>query len=314
MGHDDAPPEQAGSEPDSGRGSGPGSEDSHSAERERLSRASILVLGDAILLRRIDGRFGGPDADHGRALRLGRERARPGAGAALVEALGSLGVASAFICVLGDDLAGAELTDIVGRQRNVEPWLLVDGAKSTVTETVYHDGPDPVFRTIREDAHPVAPALRARMVRIAIETLALTGLALIADRGHGTLDIETTSAIIGGARNANRLVVADIGRDRSLARRYAGVDALLMLTDGSTDAERTAGALRLDAEVRAALLFATDGSIAIADKDGTEHLVGAGGMPSDAEQARRVALFAAALATGRTVRGAAAVVARLATA
>ena len=283
------------------------------AERERLARASILVLGDAMLLRRVDG-VRSADGDPP-ALVLGDEHASPGGGAALVDALGRLGVASAFVCVLGDDLPGAQLTELVGRQRNVEPWLLVDGSRCTVTETIYRDGERALFRTMRDDMRPVSAALRTRMMRIATETLVLTGLVVLADRGHGTLDIETTAAIIAGARAANRLVIADIGRERALAHRYGGLDALVLGVEAGGDPEAAASALRAEAEIRAAVLFAADGTIAVADRDGTARFEAGGGARSPAGEAGhvgRVALFGAALATGRTVRAAASVTAFLA--
>ncbi len=284
----------------------------HAAERERLARASILVLGDAMLLRLVDGvrsAEGEPPA-----LVLGHEHAFPGGGAALVDALGRLGVASAFVCVLGDDLPGAQLTELVGRQRNIEPWLLVDGSRCTVTETVYRDGEQALFRTVRDDMRPVSASLRTRMIRIATETLVLTGLVALADRGHGTLDIETTAAIISGARAANRLVIADIGRERALAHRYGGLDALVLAVDDGGDPEAAASALRAEAEIRAAVLFAADGTIAVADRDGTARFAGTGGAlfpVGEAGHVGRVALFGAALATGRTVRAAAALAADL---
>ena len=284
----------------------------HAAERERLARASILVLGDAMLLRLVDGVRS--VAGEPPALVLGDEHAFPGGGAALVDALGRLGVASAFVCVLGDDLPGAQLTELVGRQRNVEPWLLVDGSRCTVTETTYRVGERALFRTMRDDMRPVSAALRTRMMRIATETLVLTGLVALADRGHGTLDIETTAAIISGARAANRLVVADIGRERALARRYGGLDALVLAVDAGGDPEAAAIALRKEAEIRAAVLFADDGTIAVADRDGTDRFEAPSAptvLPGEAAHVGRVALFGAALATGRTVRAAAALAAVL---
>ena len=294
MDEDDASPEQA-------------------AERDRLARASILVIGDAMLLRRVDGvRSAG--AGVAPVLVLGEEHASPGGGAALVDALGRLGVASAFVCVLGDDLPGAQLTELVGRQRNVEPWLLVDGSRCTVTETIYAEGAHALFRTVREDTRPVNPSLRARMMRIATETLVLTGLVALADRGHGTLDIETTAAIITGARAANRLVIADIGHERALAHRYGGIDALVLGVDEGGDPEAAAHGLRTDAEVQAAVLLVGDGTIVVADKEGTARFEAdptrlgsskASIAPGDALHVGRVAVFGAALATGRNVRGAA---------
>ena len=284
------------------------------SERERLARASILVLGDATLERALDGERDDTDGPQARptTLRLRAERAEPGAGAAVVGALARLGVASAFICVLGDDLAGAQLTQLIGEQRNVEPWLLIDSAKSTVTETRYRIAGETVFRTVREDIVDTPPALRTRMIRIAVETLSLTAVALLTDRDHGTLDAETAAEIIAASRQAGRLVVADVGRTGPRHGRYAGVDALLAHAGRRKDAEAAAHALRAREAARAIVLFGDDGAITVADTDGTVSVPCTEPDCSDVAYAERVALFASGLATGRTVRDAAELTGRLA--
>ena len=265
---------------------------------ERLARASVTVIGDATLERRVHGGFA--DAGSGPLL-LGAEEAEPGAGAGIVRALASLGVATAFICVLGDDLAGAQLTALVGAQSNVEPWLLVDGAKATTTETVYLDGARPVLRTRRHDVRPMQPNLRDRMLRIASDAMTATSLTVLSDRGDGTLDTETIRALVAGARQVGRRVVADLELAGD-AGRIAGCDVLIGLGFGAECTDAAVDARRQAACVPVSVLFLPEGELMVCDRDGIGRLALPPSRDASADYARVVAAVAASVATGRGVR------------
>ena len=61
----------------------------------------------------------------------------PGGAGNVVRNLTALGAAVAFISMVGDDAAGADLTGLIGGQPNVEPWLLVQGGRITTLKTRY---------------------------------------------------------------------------------------------------------------------------------------------------------------------------------
>lgn len=267
-----------------------------SAERDRLARASVLVLGDATLQRHVHGGF---EDGAGSSFLLGREESEPGGGAGIVRALASFGVATAFVCVLGDDLAGAELTALVGAQANVEPWLLVDGAISTTTETRYVEADRVILHTMREDRRAMPGRMRERMLRIAGDAMMATSLTVLSDRGHGTLDLETTTAMLATARQNGRRVVADIAAVDGIVARFRGVDAMLGLSRDHAELSETATRLRQEAEIGAAILFVPGRSVALSDRDGCVRL--------DLEDGAHdyeafVAAFVAAMAIGRAPR------------
>lgn len=273
------------------------------ADFQRISRGSVLVLGDASLERRIVGTLDTSDG----VLRLGDEEAALGGGAALVGALAAFGVATALISVLGDDLAGAQLTALVGAESNVEPWLLVDGVKATVTETSYVERDGRIlFRTIREDVRPMNGKLRERMLRIAGDAMAATTVTVLADRGHGTLDVETATAILARSRQAGRRIVADLEAVDGLEARYRGFDVLVRLAPpglAAEAAEAALRALRTTAESGAAVLFLPEGALLLIDRDGVAPAVEASVAAGAAVAYRHfLAGFAGALATGRSVR------------
>lgn len=280
------------------------------ADLERIARASVLVLGDATLERRVQGDFlaSGQDGERraGGAFLLGPEEAEPGGGASVVRALASLGVATAFICVLGDDLAGAELTALIGAQANVEPWLLVDGVKATTTETRYVDARgETVLHTIREDVRPMAPKLRERMLRIAGDAMAATSVTVLSDRGHGTLDVETATAILTRTRQAGRRIVADVASVSGIDLRFRGFDVVIRLAE--TGHERAspaeaARALRAHEEVGCAVLVQPDGGAVLADREGEIACPFPRRATAAETHAAFVAGFAGAMATGRALR------------
>ena len=266
-------------------------------ELERLSRASVTVLGDVSLERVVHGTCAETGAG---PLLLGAENAVPGAGAAIAHALTSLGVATALICVLGDDLPGAELTALIGAQPNVEPWLLVDGAKATTTSTRYVDGERLVLQTLRRDRRPMQLHLRERMLRIAGDAMTATSVTVLSDRGHGVLDPETIGQLLAGARQAGRRVVADLGDDIGPVDRFRGCDALIrvgLANDPSEEAET----LRRSAELPSVVLMVPDG-VVIADRDGVVGVSRPAWEDMAADYARVVAVYAAAIAVGRSPR------------
>jgi D-beta-D-heptose 7-phosphate kinase / D-beta-D-heptose 1-phosphate adenosyltransferase len=105
---------------------------------QRLPRASVLVVGDAMLDRTIYGTVMrmSPEAPVP-ILSIDREVMMPGGAGNVVRNLTALGAACAFVSVVGDDQAGSDLTGLVGGQPNVEPWLLVQGGRETTVKTRY---------------------------------------------------------------------------------------------------------------------------------------------------------------------------------
>ena len=267
-------------------------------ELDRLSRASVTVLGDVALERRVHGRADGEP----NVLMLGEEEAEPSAGAGVVRVLARLRVSTAFICVLGDDLPGAQLTALIGAQPNVEPWLLVDGARSTTTGTSYLDDGREVLRTVRRDLRPMQPGLRERMLRIVGDAMTATSLTVLTERGDGTLDGPLIGQVLGHARQIGRRVIADVERGCEALGRFAGCDAAVGMTRAGRPVADEAGALRRAHALPCVLLFDGAGGLAIADADGEEFLTGAGWADPAGDYPRVVASFAAAIAVGREPR------------
>ncbi len=287
----------------------------------RLSRARVLVVGDAMLDHYVFGRVArvSPEAPVP-VLAVIREMSEPGGAGNVVHNLCALGAAVAFVSVIGDDNAGGELTGLIGGQRGVEPWLLVQGGRVTTLKTRFvavgnRRGGQHMLRTDREDSRPIHPKLADRLKRISREAMAATSLVVLSDYRKGVLAGDVPATLIAAAHEAGRRVVVDL-RAPDWAR-YAGADVMMPhARDVLGEDEAEAGLAGLD-EAAAALCAAhgfgamlikcgQDG-FRLVTADGAEHL---GLLPPDPVDLSgagdaAVATVAAALATGADLRMAA---------
>jgi len=191
-----------------------------------LANTAVLVIGDVILDRYT---YGAVERISYEApipiLSVTREVALPGGAGTVVRNLTALGAAVAFISVLGDDQAGADLTGLVGGQLGVEPWLLVEGGRTTAMKSRFLSAGQQLFRADRENCQPVTPRLAERMLRIAGDAMAATTVTVLSDYGQGVLAGDVPARLVAMAREIGRKVVVDPrGADHA---RYAGADIIM---------------------------------------------------------------------------------------
>jgi D-beta-D-heptose 7-phosphate kinase / D-beta-D-heptose 1-phosphate adenosyltransferase len=192
----------------------------------RLARASVLVIGDAMLDRSIYGQVSriSPEAPVP-ILTEEREVVMPGGAGNVVRNLSVLGAAAAFISVVGDDQAGSDLTGVIGGQPNVEPWLLVEGGRTTTVKTRYFAAGQQLLRADREETTPINAKIAERILRIARDAIAATTVTVLSDYRKGVLAGELPQQLIAAAHQAGRKVIADPkGADFS---PYVGVDVII---------------------------------------------------------------------------------------
>jgi D-beta-D-heptose 7-phosphate kinase/D-beta-D-heptose 1-phosphate adenosyltransferase len=209
----------------------------------QLRRASVLVVGDAMLDRYVYGRVNriSPEAPVP-VLAVEREVAMPGGAGNVVRNLTALGAAVAFISVVGDDQAGSDLTGLIGGQPGVEPWLLVQGGRATTTKTRFIASGQQIMRADHEQPSAIQERLAERLVRIAADAVAATTVMVLSDYRKGVLAGNTCQRLIAAARAAGRRVVVDPkGKDYG---RYAGAD---LLTPNRTELGQATG-MRVDCE------------------------------------------------------------------
>lgn len=252
----------------------------------RLARASVLVIGDAMLDRYIYGAVDriSPEAPVP-VLTVRSELAVPGGAGNVVRNLGALKAAVAFVSIVGDDQAGSDLTGLIGGQQGVEPWLLVQGGRVTTMKTRFvaqgrqlqgHQ----IMRADREDPRPVHPKLADRLLRIARDAMAATSVTILSDYRKGVLAGEVPAGIIAAARAAGRPVLADVhGADY---QRYAGADVILaaardlaaatgLPVQGDAAVAEAAAALRARHGFGAVLVTRGEDGMTLVDAEGAVH-------------------------------------------
>ncbi|NGM23606.1 D-glycero-beta-D-manno-heptose-7-phosphate kinase [Roseomonas stagni] len=276
----------------------------------QLKRASVLVVGDAMLDRYVYGQVQrvSPEAPVA-VLAVERELAMPGGAGNVVRNLTALGAAVAFVSVVGDDQAGSDLTGLIGGQPNVEPWLLVQGGRATTTKTRFIAAGQQLLRADHEMAGPINERLADRMVRIAADAVAATTVMVLSDYQKGVLAGDVAQRLITAARAAGRRVVVDPkGRDYA---RYAGADMvtpnraeLALATGMKVDTEEAivaaAQALRAAHGFGAVLVTRSEDGMTLVDGQGVRH------FPAEAPEVHDVsgagdtvvAVVAAGLAAG----------------
>jgi D-beta-D-heptose 7-phosphate kinase/D-beta-D-heptose 1-phosphate adenosyltransferase len=279
-----------------------------------LRRASVLVVGDATLDRYVYGRVDRISSEAPvPVLTVEREVALPGGAGNIVRNLTALGAAVAFVSVVGDDQAGADLTGLVGGQPGVEPWLLVEGGRATTQKTRFIATGHPLLRTDHASPGAIHPRLAERMAKIASDAVAATSAMVVADRGGGVLAGDTPSRLIEAGRAAGRFVLA--------APRAGGFDRhagahLLIAPRGeleratgmpcTTEPEIVAAARALAARYRlgAVLVSRSADGMTLVDAEGVSH------FPAEAPEVQDVAgasdtvaaMLAAAIASGASLR------------
>jgi D-beta-D-heptose 7-phosphate kinase/D-beta-D-heptose 1-phosphate adenosyltransferase len=193
------------------------------SEVKRLSRASVLVVGDAMLDKYVYGEVSriSPEAPVP-ILTVTREVAMPGGAGNVVRNLISLGAAAALVSVVGDDQAGSDLTGLVGGQQGVEPWLLMQGGRTTTMKTRYIAQGQHLIRADREETIALPDKLAERLIKIATDAMAATSVTILSDYRKGVLSSNVAQRLIAAAKSLGRRVIVDPkGTDYS---RYEGAD------------------------------------------------------------------------------------------
>jgi D-beta-D-heptose 7-phosphate kinase/D-beta-D-heptose 1-phosphate adenosyltransferase len=190
---------------------------------KRFSRASVLVVGDVMLDRYVYGEVNrvSPEAPVP-ILTVTREVAMPGGAGNVVRNLIALESAAAFVSLVGDDQAGSDLTGLIGGQQNVEPWLLVQGGRTTTLKTRYIAQGQHLIRADREETIALPEKLAERLVRIATDAMAATSVTVLSDYRKGVLGADVAARLIAAAKKLGRKVIVDPkGTDYA---RYRGAD------------------------------------------------------------------------------------------
>ncbi|HVZ15435.1 MAG TPA: PfkB family carbohydrate kinase [Bauldia sp.] len=177
---------------------------------DRLGDANVLVIGDVLLDRFIEGRVTRISREAPvPVLKYSAARAHPGGACNVAANILATGGAVTLVGLTGDDQPAGELRGLLARFDRLTPRLIADADRQTTVKTRYLSGWQQLLCIDAEDTHAPAPAMRDALVAAALASLPATNAVVISDYGRGALDDDAVRALIAAARAAAKPIIID---------------------------------------------------------------------------------------------------------
>lgn len=192
---------------------------------DRLANIRVLVVGDVMLDRFIYGHVEriSPEAPIPIFTTNREERMLGGAGN-VVRNLLALGAHASFAAVVGDDAVANQLTQLVGDEQNLVPYLITERGRLSTKKTRYVAGSQQLLRSDSETKTAISGDTAQKIVDIILPEITHHHAVILSDYGKGVLTPTLCTAIIAEARAKNVPVFVDPkSRDVSV---YAGATVL----------------------------------------------------------------------------------------
>ncbi len=192
---------------------------------DRLSAVRVLCIGDVMLDRFIYGNVEriSPEAPIPIFTATREERMLGGAGN-VVRNLLSLGAEASFAAVIGDDLVGNQLTQLVGAEAHVIPYLITERGRLSTKKTRYVANSQQLLRSDSETKAAIKDETASKILAMVVPELANHQALILSDYGKGVLTPAICQALIKAAREKQIPVFVDPKqRDVSV---YAGATVL----------------------------------------------------------------------------------------
>ncbi|MEJ0012298.1 MAG: bifunctional heptose 7-phosphate kinase/heptose 1-phosphate adenyltransferase [Bauldia sp.] len=177
---------------------------------DRLADADVLVVGDVLLDRFIDGKVTRISREAPvPVLKFGRSQAHPGGACNVAANILATGGAVTLVGLIGDDAAGAELLALCRNFERMTPRLITDGQRQTTVKTRYLSGWQQLLCIDSEDSAPAAHEVRDTLITAALRAMPAAKAVVLSDYGRGALDDTGIRGLIAAARKEGRPVVVD---------------------------------------------------------------------------------------------------------
>src|ERR1700761_2699838 len=176
----------------------------------RLEGGRVLCVGDVMLDRFVYGDVDriSPEAPIP-VLRVRREEAMLGGAGNVVRNLVALGSQPHFLAVVGDDLAGREITRLVGEHQSVDPMMVVEPERQTTIKTRFIGGTQQLLRADHDTQSNLAASSRDQLLSEAKELIGEVAVVVLSDYGKGVLAGGLTQAIIAASHAAGKPTIVD---------------------------------------------------------------------------------------------------------
>ncbi len=214
-----------------------------------MGTVTVLCIGDVMLDRFIYGHVEriSPEAPIP-VLRVGGETVMLGGAGNVAANLAGLGAGCRFVAAIGDDRAGAQVTELVTAGLGRADGLVVEPGRQTSIKSRFVAGGQQLLRTDRETTAPVAAATAAGLLAAVEAALPHCAAVVLSDYAKGVLAPGVIRGVLDAAHSAGRPVVADPkGPDFA---RYRG--ATVLTPNRKELAEATGVATADDAQVERA--------------------------------------------------------------
>jgi D-beta-D-heptose 7-phosphate kinase/D-beta-D-heptose 1-phosphate adenosyltransferase len=190
----------------------------------RLARAHVLVVGDVMLDRFVEGQMTRVSREAPvPVLKYGTARAYPGGASNVAANVLAYGSTATLVGLTGSDAAGQELAALCRTFPRLSEKLIADASRPTTVKTRYLSGWHQLLCIDAEDDRPADPAVRDRLVAAAEAAIGACDALVMSDYGRGALDNTSIAALIGAARAAGKVVVVDPRRADAAAFAGASV-------------------------------------------------------------------------------------------
>ncbi len=187
----------------------------------RLAEAHVLVVGDVMLDRFVDGQMTRVSREAPvPVLNYGATRAYPGGASNVAANVLAYGGAVTLVGLTGADAAADELAALCRSFPRLTQRLIADGSRPTTVKTRYLSGWHQLLCIDAEDTRPADPAVRDKLIAAGREAIGACDALVISDYGRGALDAISIAALIAAARAAGKPVVVDPRRADAAA--FAG--------------------------------------------------------------------------------------------
>ncbi len=229
----------------------------------QLNGARVICVGDVMLDVFVYGSVDrvSPEAPIA-VLAVERENAMLGGSGNVVRNLVAVGAEVCFLAVVGDDMAGRDITALIGAESRIEPHLLIDSSRCTTIKTRFVAGIQQLLRADRETAAPPGDHVLLDLASRAEQAMPDHKVLVLSDYGKGVLEERVCRRLIDRARDLGVAVIVDPkGRDYS---RYAG--ATLITPNRRELHDATGLPVNDDASI-------IDAARYIMDRDGVENVL-----------------------------------------
>jgi D-beta-D-heptose 7-phosphate kinase/D-beta-D-heptose 1-phosphate adenosyltransferase len=177
---------------------------------DRLADARILVIGDVMLDRFVEGKVTRISREAPvPVLKFGAARAMMGGACNVAANVLATGGMVTLVGLTGDDDAARELAGLFGGFPHLTARLIADPSRPTTVKTRYLHGWQQLLCIDSEDASPASSAIREKLIAEAMAALRSVDVVVVSDYGRGTLDDDAIRALIAAARAAGKRLVVD---------------------------------------------------------------------------------------------------------